>query len=73
MSKQKAFIREERRRVRAEAEEIHERRNALNYLKEEGWMPDDLRQSHGTSHQRLKLIVGGMVKQLVVHCLVCRT
>lgn len=48
--------------MRAEAEELEERKNALSYLREADWLPEDLRES--TSHsagKRLKLLVGGMV------------
>jgi hypothetical protein len=57
--KQRAYLREERRRLRVSSEQLEDRKIALKTLKEKDWMPAQLKATIG--EKRVQMNIGGLV------------
>ena len=58
--KQRAYLREERRRLRISSEQLEDRKTALRALSEKDWLPAQLKAS--AEEKRVQLIIGGLVR-----------
>lgn len=62
--KQRAFLREERRRLRISSEQLEDRKAALKTMDQKDWTPGHLMASAGDS--RIKMNIGGLVRLLCI-------
>lgn len=62
--KQRAYLREERRRLRVSSEQLEDRKNALKTLNEKDWLPAHLKTT--TDEKRIQLNIGGLVSILIL-------
>lgn len=61
--RQKAFLRDERRRLRIASENLDAKRQALATMKREDWLPDSLKR---VDEDRIALNIGGLVRAWVL-------
>lgn len=59
LARQRAFLREERRRARMEEEALRQDREALNFVKKDDWVP--IAYLPGPATKRIRINVGGQV------------
>ena len=64
--RQRAFLRDERRRLRIATDKIEERKNALSIMQRKDWLPEELKTSAATStdvpkEKHVLINVGGLV------------
>lgn len=57
--RQRAFLRDERRRLRISTEKIEERKNALKTMQRVDWIPDNIASSSIDRH--IMINIGGLV------------
>jgi len=63
--RQRAFLRDERRRLRISTDKIEERKNALSIIQRADWLPETLKP---TAEAHVLINVGGLVRSvLFVH------
>jgi hypothetical protein len=61
---QKAFVREERRRVRMHTEAMEERKKAAGFVQRSDWLPHEAQVIE--SRKRVKMNIGGLVSRLLL-------
>ena len=59
--RQRAFLRDERRRLRASTEQIDERKKALSTMQRSDWIHESVKEHHTDRHVRIN--IGGLVCQ----------
>ena len=60
--KQRAYLREERRRLRVSSEQLEDRKVALKTLQEKDWLPSQLKSA--AVEKRIQMNIGGLVRSI---------
>lgn len=60
--RQRAFLRDERRRLRIQTDKIDERKNALTVMQRADWLPETLKVTEVEPHVLIN--IGGLVSAL---------